>query len=1475
MTYFARVSAATVMLAGLALAQQLPVAVDGDRPQLREQWFNAGRKSYDGRSAAAHWWDAVAGRGRLLRSADGAAVSSSVPTSGTWTELGPRPEVEGPFGAVSGRVTALAADTVKDPTGNTLYVGTAFGGVWKSTNALAAHPTFTPIGDAMPTLAVGSIALDASSSPTTIYVGSGEPNNSDDSYYGVGILISRDEGHTWSVVNGADAGKETFFGLSIARLLVDPVQPQTLLAATASANWSGREPQVRGIYRSADGGQTWALALSLPGLANGGSSVTDLVYEPKAGLYMAAVRGHGFEVSRDHGLTWSAAGTPFAGGILPSIDTFYRASLAAREGVLWAVIANAEDRLSTPSPCAGAIASCDTGLVQSNDGGMTWTPIPAPPSLFCVSKYCQGDYDQYVTAPAGTAGLLVGGIDAWFNPNPVSAGSLWVNLTRSYLGGAVHPDQHAALALDAQHWVLGTDGGVWATPDGGTTWSDLNGSIATIQFISVSPDTTTPGTFFGGSQDNGTALGKALPGADLTWNAIFGGDGGYTATNPSNPLQYFTENPFINLRRSDDGGATFQTVVDQNTIPDAAAFYVPYQLVPGDPTHVVLGALRVWRGPSAPTSPGDGWVPISGGLFGSDCTPVHATITALAMRTPDVIWVGSSHGSIAYTSNATSAGPQWQVPLMSAFCVPIGAIALHPTDPIAYVAALGLGVVASVWHWGHITKFTAGDSIDITGDLPDVPVNSLWVDPQAPNNLFAATDVGVFLAVDGGSVGEHWQQVGSGLPAAAVLQIQPIPGTPRRLLAATHGRGAWSVPLIEPPGFQVSFNPSEVTTPLGSAVTLQLGSVGFNDQTVPIQYSCVTPAQGCVVSPSSAAPGTLVTVSVDGASLPVGVQPVVIQADNGFESRRASATVTVQDFSLISNTQPVYIEAGSSGTGTVSVWSQVPASCFPYPVSLTCSAPGGVTCTVNTPLLPNQCATLASSDISLNVALGGPLGAQPVTLQGVSGKLTHSTKLPLVVNGYHLTVTPGRQEVVIGGDTATAQVTPASLSGAAISSIALSCVAQPPLKCGLRPTTVSVGQPSTLTITGLAAVGPSRNVIAVNGSNADQMATVPAAIDVSDFWFSNQGGFGPTILTGTDAVTGNVSLLRFGGFSPDVALTCSNPPPAVCSFVPPVLTANGDQTAAVTVSHLSSLTGGSTVNGTVVGSGGGVVHAMPFSIQIGDFLLQPLNASLLVDRGLDVANFLVYSTSVNGYSGPLQLSCEDTSAATCGPPPSSTVPSLMQVGLSGLSKLASDHVDFQLRATTSQGGVSVSHSVPLHVVLTDYSMAATPASTVVSAGNTAAYTLTLTGINGFHDVVNLTCSGAPALTLCLISNPAVQLSSSGSVSTVTVSIRTSSGSQLWPGGKRPINPWCWLLLLTGLGLFWQWQRRRDWRVALAGAGLGAALALVVACGGGGGPAPVHVAGTPAGTSTITLQGNVGTNAAPLLLHTTTVTLTVQ
>src|SRR5439155_23705592 len=151
--------------------------------------------------------------------------STSIPLNGTgWTPLGPAPILSGTTPgtlSASGRVAALAADP-SDP--NILYVGAASGGVWKTTNATAASPSWTPLTDSQAVLTTGDLAL-APSDPNVLYVGTGESNNSADSFYGRGVLKSTDGGATWALL-----GNSVFDRRTIARVVVHPTDPNTVFA---------------------------------------------------------------------------------------------------------------------------------------------------------------------------------------------------------------------------------------------------------------------------------------------------------------------------------------------------------------------------------------------------------------------------------------------------------------------------------------------------------------------------------------------------------------------------------------------------------------------------------------------------------------------------------------------------------------------------------------------------------------------------------------------------------------------------------------------------------------------------------------------------------------------------------------------------------------------------------------------------------------------------------------------------------------------------------------------------------------------------------------------------------------------------------------------------------------------------------------------------------------------------------------------
>ncbi len=804
-------------------------------PRKWQEAFNRGRHTPDNRPAADYRQRALAqARGLPLRISGGIQSllrSFSSPPSGPscdWTELGPSPLDDSSdnltayvYGKVSGRVTSLALDLANDPTANTLYVGTAYGGVWKSTNALSGSPIFLPLSDPAQSLAVGAVGLDSSVNPPILYVGTGELNMDGDSYYGVGILKTANGGATWGLVSTADSGAISFQGLAFSKILVDPSNPATVLAAAGFACCHpGLTNLNQGIYWSPDHGGTWTQVTS-SGL--NGHSCTDLIYDGSATFY-AAVRFQGIYASTD-GVNWSPVASPFPSGTAPSTSNFARASLASRGVTLWCLASDGNDNPAKPG-------SGDTGLSESDNGGQSWHAVnlptaPGQNNFFDAGAGGQGTYDLYVAAPAGSTALIAAGIDVWKAASPNGTGTSWANVTNAYLSNGFtafsHPDQHA-IALDGPStWFIGNDGGVWGTVNGGTGFSNLNTDLGTLQFYSVSPDPSAAGGFLGGTQDNGTSTNHGQSG--LTWTQVDGGDGGYTDSNASVAGQFFTENFDVGLFRTDNYGSDFfnNTVIDSTYTPiskDASAILVPYQVIPGSPATVVMGTSRVWKGPGN-SNGGSGWVTISPPLLSASVSDPNQYIQALALApgNPGYIYAATANldpVTAVYQVFSNGGGSTWsEVTSNLPTANPILALSVDPGNPaVAYVGIQGFTGTNS----GHLFQTVNGGTtwVDITGDLPDAPVNGVLVDPDFSTDVYVATDAGVFVAQSVNGASTSWSRMGASLPDSTVLQIKMAETCPRALVAATHGRGAWSICPLDvacPPSPTPTSTPTVTATP--------------------------------------------------------------------------------------------------------------------------------------------------------------------------------------------------------------------------------------------------------------------------------------------------------------------------------------------------------------------------------------------------------------------------------------------------------------------------------------------------------------------------------------------------------------------------------------------------------------------------------------------------------------------------------------
>lgn len=828
-------------------------------PRLWQKMFNQGRQTQDNRPAAAHRLEAKIQARRLPLARPGGIAQSlfrplSLPPLGPscdWSEMGPSPDNDSVdsataylYGNVSGRVTSLALDLLNDPSGNSLYVGTAYGGLWKTANGLSGSPAFTPLSDPTQSLAVGAVALDNSGGQTILYVGTGEQNMDGDSYYGVGIQKSTDGGATWNTpVTTANGGTIPFLGLAFSKILVDPSNPLTILAATGFACChSGLNNLNQGIYRSADRGASWNQVTTVNGGGQpiGGHSCTDLLYNGSATFY-AAIRFQGVYASTDHGASWTQLASPFPSGTAPNTSNFARASLASQGTTLWCLASDSNDNPSQPG-------GADTGLSQSSDGGNTWSAVKLPGGVFGTSPNGQGTYDQCL-ASSGPGTLFVAGIDL-FKTNSVNGTSTsWTNLTNAYANGnfihTSHPDQHAIVFANPATFYIGNDGGVWSTTNTGAAFANLNTDLGTLQFYSVSPDPSSAGKFIGGTQDNGTALNHGNSG--LTWTELDGGDGGFTDASPKVLGQFYTENFGIGLFRSDNYGADNfnNTVVDTSTItPDSSSILVPYQVLPSSPATVVLGTSRVWEGPGHPTSPGVGWSAISPNFAGSsgqyilNLAVAPSNLNYIYATTADnvaaVYQVYTNHGNNATWPNVSTGLPSGN---------PIAGIAVDPADPtIAYMGVQGF--VGSLGA-GHIFQTTNGGAAwtDITGNLPDAPVNSILVDPHFAADVYVANDVGVFATqlVNGGST--SWSRLGTTLPDSTVFQIKISETCPRAIVAATHGRGAWSICPLDvycPP----TATPTATSTPTNTPTPTPTGTLTPISSLIPTSTPTPVPLNG-------------------------------------------------------------------------------------------------------------------------------------------------------------------------------------------------------------------------------------------------------------------------------------------------------------------------------------------------------------------------------------------------------------------------------------------------------------------------------------------------------------------------------------------------------------------------------------------------------------------------------------------------------
>jgi photosystem II stability/assembly factor-like uncharacterized protein len=651
--------------------------------------------------------------------------------------------------SVSGRATAIAIDPSNS---NKIFLGTAQGGVWRSDDAGAS---WKPIADDLPSLAVGSLSIDPRN-PNVIFLGTGEANFSSLSYYGAGLFKSTDGGSSW-----ARAGQLPT-RVCISRIVFEPGNSQTLYAATSFARTNSARPIDSfdsGVFKSIDGGASWNKVLD--GIA------TDLVANPSSPAELFAAIGDPFG-NQMNGIYRSTN----AGGSWQLVETLPRGLNTGRIELARSP--------SSPNILFASVARVATeglmNLFKSVDGGNSWAVVSDAPN-YCAS---QCFFNNFVAVhPTDPSVVFLGGVPLF---RSTDGGISYTNVSSpKQFGPGLHADNHA-IAFDPQDRnkiYVANDGGIFRSSDLGNSWTSLNNGLSTFQFQSVVSHPLDGNRAIGGTQDNGTLLYTGMP----AWRQIDTGDGGETAIDPNIPDTLYHFYFFLLLARSDDGGQRFSIKttglpVSSNGFPlERSQFYAPLVIDPVNSNTLYTGSIRVFR----TTSRGEIWMPIS-----SDLTKGIGSISAIAVASsdPNVICAGTSDGNLART---TDGGTSWQSinsGLPNRF---VTRLVIDPSSPqTVYVTFSGFGS-------GHVFKTTNGGQswVNISDNLPDLPVNAMALDTGAAGVIYVATDIGVFVSRTGGG---NWRMLSQGLPMVAVFDLDLNRRT-GRLIAATHGRGMFSLPL--------------------------------------------------------------------------------------------------------------------------------------------------------------------------------------------------------------------------------------------------------------------------------------------------------------------------------------------------------------------------------------------------------------------------------------------------------------------------------------------------------------------------------------------------------------------------------------------------------------------------------------------------------------------------------------------------------
>lgn len=688
----------------------------------------------------------------------------------------------GPF---RGGRAAGVSGVVQDPA--VYYFGSAAGGLWKTTDA--GH-SWKPLWDHFPEAspAVGAVVV-APSDPNVVYAGTGEANIRGNVVTGNGIFKSTDAGKTWAFAGLPDSG-------AIGRMAVDPNDPNTLLVAALGHPFGANDQ--RGIFRSTDGGKTWARTL----FVDAKTGAVDVQYDPAnpkvvyAGMWQVLRQpwmfesggpGSGLYKSTDGGVTWQKlTGHGLPGGVL------------GRVGVA---------PTSDPNKVYALIEAENGGLYRTDDGGENWKLVNSENKFRQRAWY----YTNVFVDPKNPDTVFIMNTGAY---KSINGGKSFETMP------TFHGDNHQLWINpnNPQYMVNSNDGGGNVSVDGGKTWT-TGMNQATAQFYHVSVDNRFPYHIYGAQQDNTTVeiASASLSGPISTqdWHSVGGGESGYVVAKPDDPSIVIANAYQGSVTRYDDRTKNTKSINPwarqvmgwaPKDLEHRAQWTEPLAFSPFDPNVLYNANEVVFKS----TDLGQNWKIISpdltrndkskqlssGGPLTKDNTSieVYGTIFSL-VESPvqkDLIWVGTDDGLIQLTtdgganwSNVTpKAMPEWGT---------VSMIEADPRKPGSAYAAIDCHRLDDFTPHAFRTDDFGKTWVPIIDGLPaDAYIHAIRVDPTRPGLLYAGTEKGIFVSYTDGA---RWEPLQLNLPRTPVNDLVVKDNS---LVVATHGRSFWVLDDLTP-----------------------------------------------------------------------------------------------------------------------------------------------------------------------------------------------------------------------------------------------------------------------------------------------------------------------------------------------------------------------------------------------------------------------------------------------------------------------------------------------------------------------------------------------------------------------------------------------------------------------------------------------------------------------------------------------------